>query len=57
MKKNRYTVINVDYEELGTFDSYEEARDYIKELKAFDRANQNPFNEHYQIVVECEEVE
>ncbi len=47
---NKYVVISeIDYEELGEFDSRKEATDFIKGLKEFDDEEKNPFNESYII--------
>lgn len=47
-----FVVINVDYEELGRFKTIKEAKDFIKELKAFDKRHKNPFDEKYRIIKE-----
>ena len=50
-----YSVVNEtsQYEIIqSNFKTKEEAKQFIKELKAFDKRQGNPFNEKYIIVIE-----
>lgn len=47
-----YEVYNVDDELLAKFKTLKEAKDFIKELKRFDKENGNPFDEKYRIEFE-----
>lgn len=53
MKK--YIVVNdLDNEELAEFDNVKDAKKFIKELKRFDKEENNPFDESYSIIIEEE---
>lgn len=47
-----YVVCNVNYMVLGEFKTLKEAKDFIIELKRFDRELGNPFDEKYIIEFE-----
>ena len=47
-----YVVYNMDYEEMGKFKTMKEARACVRDCKAFDKRNNNPFNEQYVICKE-----
>lgn len=42
----------LDWDRMGSFKTLKEAKDFIKELKRFDKENGNPFDEQYVIVKE-----
>lgn len=52
----RYVVYNPDneWEELGEFKTLKEAREFIKELKRFDKEQGNPFDDNYTIHKEAD---
>ena len=52
MKERKYEVIDVlnDYEHLGYFKTMKEAKDFIKEMKDFDKRNNNPFKTCFEIL-------
>ena len=52
--KKYIVVSDIDYEELQSFNTKKEAKDFIKETMKFDKENGNPFNETYHIEVEEE---
>ena len=45
----KYIVENMDYEQIGKFDTIKQAKEFIKECKRFDKENGNPFDERYTI--------
>ena len=50
MKK--FVVYNEDDESFGKFNTLKEAKNQIKDLKRFDKEQENPFEEVYRIEVE-----
>ena len=49
-----YIVLNFDNEELNSFKTLKEAKQFIKDCKKFDKENGNPFDEKYRIEIEEE---
>lgn len=52
MQKNKYVIYNLDYEQVAECDTLKEAKAKIRDLKRFDKENENPFNENYTIEIE-----
>ena len=57
MNKKLQFIVNNEDGEMARFDTIEEARAFIKGARRFDRANGNPFEEHYTIDREIVEVD
>lgn len=55
MKRIYVVISEIDYEEIGKFDSLKKAKEFIKDCKRFDVENGNPFNEIYNIEVRYED--
>jgi len=54
MKKIYVVISEIDFEEMGRFDSYKQAKEFIKDCIRFDKENENPFDEKYYIEVEID---
>ena len=55
MKKIYVVISEIDYEEMGRFNSYKQAKECIKDCIRFDKENENPFDEKYHIEIDYED--
>lgn len=47
MKRSYVVISEIDFEEIGRFDSYKQAKEFIKACMRFDREMGNPYDEKY----------